>query len=142
MIICSVLQQRIPLDMVTMMNWTNRSPPICRRTSLLVQSLGVVETSLLFVCLPGRRRQMIETWAPSVLKEMDERWMESGEGLPRLALSGQRRTSSPTGGFVGVHVWFYEFPPRRHSLIIYRILLTSRFLLLLKSGWFQATNIG
>ena len=46
------------------------------------------------------------------LKEMDERWMESGEGLKVPAVSGKVRTSSPTGGVVGVHVVFDEFPAR------------------------------
>ena len=48
------------------------------------------------------------------LMEMDERWMEIGERLPLSAVSKQRRTSLPTGGFVGVHVCFEEMPPRRH----------------------------
>ena len=62
------------------------------------------------------------------LKEMDERWMETGEGQPLSAVSKQRRTSLPTGGFVGVHVCFEEMPPRRHhSLTMSKYFLVSTY---------------
>ena len=62
------------------------------------------------------------------LKEMDERWMEIGEGLPLSAVSKQRRTSLTSGGFVGVHVCLDEMPPRRHhSLTMSKYFLVSTY---------------
>ena len=90
----------------------------CRRPALLAPSLGVVGTSRSSVRIARPTMTTDEDNVGSFgLKEMDNRRTESGEGLPR-----------PTayvladGGFVGVHVWFDEFPPRRyHFLIIYQI---------------------
>ena len=68
---------------------------VVRRPALLAPSL-VVGTRRSSVC--SARPMTTEVNVGSFgCKEIDERWMESGEGLPPPAVSGQRQQSLPSG---------------------------------------------
>ena len=110
-----------------------RLAPIFRRPALLAPSIELVGTSRSSVRI-ARPTTMTDddNVCAFGLKEMGEQWTESGEGLPRR-LHPANSVRPHRRGFVGVHVLFDEFPPRRYNfLIIFQIRLTSRYLSLLK----------
>ena len=88
-ILCSYLDHSHVLTIIRPLKY-------CRRPSLLAPSLGLVGTNRSFVCI-ARPTMTEDNVGFFGLKEMDERRMESGEGLPLSAVFGQRSTSSSTG---------------------------------------------